>query len=136
MMMMLRTLADEARDMARAFGLPVAVVLCTGLWFYAFTSPPRAQADLGVDMARVETILTEHGFPAEGFAATPQPDLAFLDELAPDNCANVLRAAWLTRLAVRRQMPRFEREAGMIAFAVAAVVAQDDDKASCVEFGQ
>lgn len=115
------------------FSLACASVV-VGAWVFAniltaLASPPRHTDD---DMRRVELTLIDHGYAVDGFAETPAPDLAFLDELAPQGCAPVLRARLLARLAIARRMPDHALYAGDVARAIAAVVALDTGRLQCL----
>lgn len=92
----------------------------------AFAADPRD------DMRRIELTLLDHGYRVDGFADTPPPDLALIDELAPKGCAGVMRAAWLARLAIVRKMPERALYASDVARGVAAEVAQDTGRLACL----
>lgn len=115
------------------FSLACASVV-VGAWVFAtvlvaLASPVQRTEQ---DMRRVELTLVDHGYPVEGFATTQAPDLAFVDELAPEGCAPVMRARLLGALAVARRMPAYGAYAADVGRAVAAVVAQDTGRMACL----
>lgn len=83
-------------------------------------------------MAEVERVLVFHGYAVKGFSDTAHPDLGVIDALAPDGCREVMRAAWLARLAIKRMQPGHAADADWIAIGAAARVAHDTNRLDCL----
>lgn len=83
------------------------------------------------DMAAVEQLLTAHGLPVEGFAATPPVNLDAIDAMAPAECAQILRKAYLAKLAVVRMAPDRAADAEGIGRAVRYTLAADAGAPGC-----
>lgn len=77
------------------------------------------------EMETVERLLTFHGLPVDGFAATAPVNLEAIDAMAPVECAEILRKTYLAKLAVLRMAPEHAAEAGKIGNAVRFTLADE-----------
>lgn len=83
------------------------------------------------EMASVERLLAFHGLPVDGFAATAPVNLEAIDAMVPVECAEILRKAYLAKLAVIRMAPEHAADAGKIGHAVRFTLAAEAGVPEC-----
>ena len=116
--------------------LPIMIAelaLVTVMIAGALTAGEIARRDTRAEMQAVETLLVFHGIDVKGFADTDPIDVNPIVAIAPANCRDVMRTAWLARIAVARMQPdRSLADARIIAKGAAAIVAQEFGHEECI----
>lgn len=83
------------------------------------------------EMETVERLLTFHGLPVDGFAATAPVNLEAIDVMAAAECSEILRKAYLAKLAVLRMAPDHAGDAAKIGHAIRFTLAEESGVPEC-----